>query len=79
MKNLTQGTSASSRSADAAINPVQWYGLLLPKTCVKLAIYQATSGAHTMRNTTTISIDLAKNVFQVAVFNKHGNLKSTRR
>jgi len=29
-----------------------------------------------MKNTTTISIDLAKNVFQVAVFNKHGKLKS---
>ena len=31
-----------------------------------------------MKNTTTISIDLAKNVFQVAVFNKHGNLKSNQ-
>ena len=29
-----------------------------------------------MKNTTTISIDLAKNVFQVAVFNKYGKLKS---
>ncbi len=31
-----------------------------------------------MKNTTSISIDLAKNVFQVAVFNKHGNLKSNQ-
>ncbi len=31
-----------------------------------------------MKNTTTISIDLAKNVFQVGVFNKHGNLKSSQ-
>ena len=31
-----------------------------------------------MKNATTISIDLAKNVFQVAVFNKHGNLKSNQ-
>ncbi len=31
-----------------------------------------------MKITTTISIDLAKNVFQVAVFNKHGNLKSNQ-
>ena len=31
-----------------------------------------------MKNTTTISIDLAKTVFQVAVFNKHGNLKSNQ-
>jgi transposase len=32
-----------------------------------------------MKNTTTISIDLAKNVFQVAVFNKHGKLKSNQK
>ena len=32
-----------------------------------------------MKNTTTISIDLAKTVFQVAVFNKHGNLKSNQK
>ncbi len=31
-----------------------------------------------MKNTTTISIDLAKTVFQVAVFNKHGSLKSNQ-
>ena len=31
-----------------------------------------------MKNTTTISIDLAKNVFQVAVFNQHGKLKSNQ-
>ncbi|MEW8313523.1 MAG: IS110 family transposase [Candidatus Thiodiazotropha endolucinida] len=32
-----------------------------------------------MKNTTTISIDLAKNVFQVAVFNRHGKLKSNQK
>jgi transposase len=32
-----------------------------------------------MKNTTTISIDLAKNVFQLAVFNKHGKLKSNQK
>ncbi len=32
-----------------------------------------------MKKTTTISIDLAKNVFQVAVFNKHGKLKSNQK
>ena len=31
-----------------------------------------------MKNTTTISIDLAKTVFQVAVFNKHGKLLSNK-
>jgi transposase len=31
-----------------------------------------------MKNTTTISIDLAKEVFQVAVFNKHGKLISNQ-
>ncbi|VAW84381.1 Mobile element protein, partial [hydrothermal vent metagenome] len=31
-----------------------------------------------MKNTTTISIDLAKTVFQVAVFNKHGTLISNK-
>lgn len=32
-----------------------------------------------MKNTTTISIDLAKTVFQVAVFNKYGKLKSNNK
>lgn len=32
-----------------------------------------------MKNTTTISIDLAKNVFQVALFNKYGVLKSNNK
>ena len=31
-----------------------------------------------MKNTTTISIDLAKDIFQVAVFNKHGKLISNQ-
>jgi len=31
-----------------------------------------------MKNVTTISIDLAKTVFQVGVFNKYGNLKSNK-
>ena len=35
-----------------------------------------TKEAHTMINTSTITIDLAKTVFQVAFFNKHGVLKS---
>ncbi len=39
---------------------------------------QSKSGAHTIKEATTISIDLAKNVFQVAVFNTHGNLKSNQ-
>ena len=32
-----------------------------------------------MKKTTTISIDLAKEVFQVAVFNKHGHLKYNKK
>ena len=32
-----------------------------------------------MNNTTTISIDLAKEVFQVGIFNKHGKLLSNKR
>ena len=31
-----------------------------------------------MKNTTTISIDLAKDIFQVAIFSKHGNLISNQ-
>jgi len=32
-----------------------------------------------MQNITTISIDLAKTVFQVALFNKYGTLKSNNK
>ena len=32
-----------------------------------------------MKNCSTITIDLAKLVFQVALFNKHGNLKSNEK
>jgi transposase len=34
-----------------------------------------TKGAHTMNNTTTICIDLAKDVFQIAIFNRAGREK----
>ena len=42
-------------------------------------VRQTETGASTMKNTATISIDLAKTVFQVAVFNKYGKLKSNNK
>tara|TARA_B100001063_G_scaffold246967_1_gene288934 strand:+ start:94681 stop:94962 length:282 start_codon:yes stop_codon:yes gene_type:complete len=36
-------------------------------------------GAHTMTQSSTITIDLAKTVFQVAFFNKFGVLKSNEK
>lgn len=35
-------------------------------------------GAYIMNKPSTICIDLAKNVVQVALFNQHGKLKSNR-